>query len=65
MIWTECDDFMCLQFDRLSSAPILDWPVVITDLFTKVNTAMIIERREITKKKEDQAQEKSKAFGLF
>lgn len=34
---------MCLHFDRLSSAPILNWPVIITDLFTKVNTAMIIK----------------------
>ena len=41
-IWKACDDFMCLQFDRLSSAPILSWPVITADLFTKLNIAIII-----------------------
>lgn len=41
-IWTDCADFMCLQFDRLSSELVLDRLVIITDLLT-VDTAMIIK----------------------
>lgn len=59
------DDFTCLYFDRLSlsAAPILNCPpVIVTDLFTRVNTAMLI--KDIGNKGK-QRSGKHKALRLF
>lgn len=42
---TERDDFMCLRFDKLSLAPKLNRTAIITDLFAKVKTAVVVKGR--------------------